>query len=190
MNLYIRAISINFIFFSINAVFFLSITPFAIREMGAEFYGLWVVLLAIMMLANIGNLGVDATVMKFSSEDNSHDEGQTKLNSVITSGYILALIMAVLTASLLLVIRNLISAGMHTNLELRKEFQQAIFWIAASILPQFLTRVPHGFLLSQLYNKEARQFELLSSISLWVGAFIISIIQKNSCSNGLLVFPK
>ena len=49
MNKYLRAISSNLIFFTINAVFFLVITPVLIRVMGEEFYGLWTILMALML---------------------------------------------------------------------------------------------------------------------------------------------
>jgi O-antigen/teichoic acid export membrane protein len=178
MNKYLRAISANYIFFIVNAIFFLAITPIAIRVMGEEFYGLWAVLLATMIFLNIGNLGIGAIVVKFSSESSQQADSQVHSNRVITSGYILVFAMAGITAALLLFSRNFIADSLQTSWELREQFRQSVFWIALSIFPQFLARVPQGFLLSQLRNRTVRQIELFLSILLWLGAVILALVEK------------
>ena len=195
MNKYLRAVSTNFIFFAMNVIFFLTVTPIAIRVMGEEFYGLWVVLSAFMLLSNIGNLGIDAIVMKFSSEAPAQRQDQIRPNQIMTAGYFIVIAMWIITAAFLLLTRNLIANHINTSLELRGQFYQAILWITASILLNSSTRVPHGFLLSRLHNQPARQLELFSSISLWTGAIIVALIQKNLISiaiwcllSNLLVF--
>jgi O-antigen/teichoic acid export membrane protein len=179
MNKYLRAISTNFIFFAISAVFFVLVTPLAIHTMGEEFYGLWVILSAIMLFANIGNLGIDAIVMKFSAEAHGLDEIQVQSNRVITAGYLISFIMAMITGTLIFLTRNIIVNNININTELKGQFLQAILWIAAGMLPQFLARVPYGHLLSQLHNREARQIELFFSLSIWTGAVVVALIDKN-----------
>ena len=179
MNKYLRAVSANFIFFAIGVIFFLIITPVAIKVMGEEFYGLWAVLLALMLFSNVGNLGIGAIVMKFSSEAPTGDDVQMQSNRVMTAGYFIVLAMAMITAIILLLARNLIANNINTNVEFREQFRQAILWIAASIFPQFLARVPQGFLLSQLHNRAARQIDLIPSILLWLGAIGLAVIEKN-----------
>jgi hypothetical protein len=61
MNKYFRAISTNVIYFLVNTVFFLAITPISIHIMGAEFFGLWSILNAIIFLTGVGTLGIGAT---------------------------------------------------------------------------------------------------------------------------------
>jgi O-antigen/teichoic acid export membrane protein len=97
----------------------------------------------------------------------------------MTAGYFIVFVMSVVMAVCMLLARGLISDNIHVNTELKLQFQQAAVWIAVSIFPQFLTRVPHGFLLSQLRNQTVRQIELFSSISLWLGAIMIAVIEKN-----------
>jgi O-antigen/teichoic acid export membrane protein len=179
MNKYLRAISTNYIFFIINVIFFLLVTPLAIKAMGEEFYGLWMILTALMLFLNIGNLGIDTIVLKFSAESHFPANAQLKSNQILTVGYLIAFIMSIITASSFLLARNLIVNNINMNIELKAQFQQAILWVAAGIIPQFLIRVPYGFLLSQLRNRTARQFELFSSISLWMGAVVIALIEKN-----------
>jgi O-antigen/teichoic acid export membrane protein len=182
MNNYLRAISTNFIFFTINVFFFLVVTPLAIKTMGAELYGLWVILLALMLLSNIGNLGTDTIVMKLSAEAQDPFDGHLQTHQILSAGYFIVLVMAMITAALLLGGTNLIVNNFNINVDLREQFHQALFWIAASIVPQFLTRVPHGYLLSQLRNRAARQIELISSISLWTGAIVIALLDKDLVS--------
>ncbi len=179
MNNYLRAISTNFIFFSISLLFFLAITPLSLSVMGEEYYGLWVVLIALMLFSNIGNLGIDIIVMKFSSEAQDSGNAQVRYSSIITAGFLIAFGMSIVTASALVITRNLIASNVNIAADLKWQFSQALLWIAVSICPQFLSRVPHGLLLSQLHNREVRRIELFYSISLWMGAIIIALIHKN-----------
>ena len=179
MNKYLRAVSDNFIFFVINAIFFLAITPVAMRIMGEEFYGLWAVLSALLLFSNIGNLGIGAIVMKFASETAPRYEQQARTNRIMTAGYFIVIAMSVAMAAMLLLSRTLISDNIPMKAELRGQFLQALVWIAVSIFPQFLARVPHGFLLSQLRNQTVRKIELFSAILLWLGAVLIALIEKN-----------
>ena len=179
MNKYLRAISTNYIFFAINAIFFLVVTPVAINAMGEEFFGLWMILIALMLFSNIGNLGIDTIVLKFSAESHLPENAQSKYNRILTAGYFIALTMSMLTASILISARSLIANNIDTSIGLKLQFQQAVIWIAAGIIPQFLTRVPHGLLLSELRNRTVRQFELFATVSLWMGAVGVALIEKN-----------
>ena len=160
MNKYLRAISTNFIFFGLSTIFFLVVTPLAIKVMGAEFYGLWTVLIALMLVSSVGNLGIGAIVMKFSSEAPAREGIQLQSNRVMTAGYLIVLIMAIAISVILCLTRNLIANNINTSVQFREQFRQAVLWIAASIFPQFLACVPQGYLLSKLHNRIVRQIEL------------------------------
>lgn len=179
MNKYLSAITTNFVYFGISMAFFVVVTPLAIKVMGEEFYGLWAVISALMLFSNVGTLGISAIVMKFSSEAPAKNKSQIQFNYVITSGYVIVFGMAVITTIILLLARNLIADNINTNEQFREQFRAAVLWIAASIFPQFLTRVSYGFLVSQLRNRTARSIELFSSISLWLGAIGFAWIDKD-----------
>jgi O-antigen/teichoic acid export membrane protein len=179
MNKYLRAVSNNFVFFVLNTIFFLAITPVAMRIMGEEFYGLWAVLSALMLFSNIGNMGIGSIVMKFSSETAPRGDGQPPSNRIMTAGYLIVFVMSVVMAVLMMLTRGFISDNIHVNAELKVQFQQAVVWITVSIFPQFLARIPHGFLLSQFRNQVVRRIEFFSSISLWLGAVLIALIEKD-----------
>jgi len=178
MNKYLRAISANMIFFIISTVFFLVITPVAIKVMGEEFYGLWSILIALTLLSNVGALGINAIVMKFSSEAaaGNVEEGW---NRVLTAGYLLVGAMAILITVVFVFSRNLIADNIRTSIEFKEQFRQALLWVAAGILPQFLSLVPQGFLIGQLKNRVARSIALFSSVSLWGGAVVLTLFEKN-----------
>ena len=147
MSKYIRAVSTNFIFFTISVIFFLIITPLAIHIMGEEFYGLWVILSALLLFSNVGTLGIGAIVMKFSSEASSVNESQTQFHKIMTAGFFIVLVMSIVTATVILLIRNPIVDNISTDPKLREQFRLAIFWIAAGIFPQFSAQVPRGYCL-------------------------------------------
>ena len=102
MNKYLSAISINFIFFIISLIFFLVITPLAIHLMGEEFYGLWAVLIALMLFSNVGSLGIDTIVTKFASEAPPQGSTQIQFNRVMSVGYLIVFAMSLITAVILL----------------------------------------------------------------------------------------
>jgi O-antigen/teichoic acid export membrane protein len=67
VNKYLKAVSFNFLYLITSTIAFLILTPVAIRVMGEEFYGLYVILSSIMLFSNIGNLGIGTIVNKFYS---------------------------------------------------------------------------------------------------------------------------
>ncbi|NOH01023.1 MAG: oligosaccharide flippase family protein [Chloroflexi bacterium] len=179
MNKYLRAITANSFFLVITTIFFLIVTPLALRIMGEEFYGMWVVMVALMFFSNVGNLGVSAIVMKFSSESFQDGEFKQRINQVMTSGYVLVFLMSMATFLILLAAKGLIANSLNTSAVLKEQFQKALFWVALGVFPQFLARVPHGYLLSQLRNWAVRQAEFFSMTLLWLGAIIVTNINKN-----------
>jgi len=178
MNKYLHAISANMVFFSINTIFFLVITPAAIKIMGEEFYGLWSILIALMLLSNVGTLGINSIVMKFSSEV-TEGSAEEQWNRVMTAGYLLVGTVAILVTVTLVFSRNLIADHINTSITFKEQFRHSLLWVAAGILPQFLSLVPQGFLIGQLQNRIARSIALFSSISLWGGAVTLALFEKN-----------
>jgi O-antigen/teichoic acid export membrane protein len=176
MNKYLHAISANFIFFAANTLFFLVITPLALRVMGLEFYGLWAILYAIALFTNVGTLGITAITNKFSAEYNEDVEARD--HHVLTSGFIIVTAMAVFVGALLLGTRNLIAGSINTSASMQIEFEHALFWVAIGLLPQFLTKVMQGYFLSQYRNSFVRSMEFLSSGLPWIGAVLLAVLQK------------
>jgi O-antigen/teichoic acid export membrane protein len=180
MNKYLNAISTNVIYFIFNTVFFLAITPVSIHVMGAEFFGLWSILNAIIFLTGVGTLGIGAIVNKFAAEIHE-SEATFRFHSseVMSAGILIVLPMSVITACILAFLRNLIANNLDVTPLLQRQFSVALLLVAVAIFPQFLSRIPQGFLLSQYRNGQVRRIETAYSISLWLGAVLIALYRRD-----------
>ena len=166
-NRYFRAVGSNFVFLAVNTLFFLVITPVAIKVMGTELFGLWAILNAILLLSLVGTLGMEVVVSKFGSEagDNALDH-----SAIITAGSILVLPMATLTAGTLLALRGWISDLLQLVPTQRDQFAGALVLTALSLFPLFLSRVLQGYLFSQLRFDLGQSVVSGANIALWSGA--------------------
>ena len=176
MNKYIKAISSNYILFLVSTVFFLVITGVAIRVMGEEFYGLWVILNSILLFSNVGMLGMGMIVNKFASEVG---EEAYPANSILSTGFALLLPVACLAALTIWLLRDWIVVQMGVDAALQEQFRLALVFTAISVIPQFLSRVLHGYLLSQLKNLQSRWIEFAVNFALWTGATIIAALLQD-----------
>jgi len=176
VNKYYLAIFSNVLFLGINTVFFLVITPIAIRVMGEELYGLWAILNAIFLFSSIGTLGMSNVVNKFASEQGEFSIDPAAIN---TTGILVLVPMAVLVAGILILSRSWISSQIETSAVYRMQFEHAILITAFSLLPQFLAKVPQGYLLSQLRNNSMRLVESGTNIAFWIGSVLIALATKN-----------
>jgi O-antigen/teichoic acid export membrane protein len=176
MSKYLKAISYNLIFFVINALAFIILTPLAIRIMGGEFYGLWTIIFAIMQFTNIGTLGIGSIVNKFAAEQDNPD---FDIGNIISSALIIILPMAILTASILFVGKNIITSYLNLSITYTEQFNQALTICSISIIPQYLNKVFQGYFLSQIMNKFVRSLDFVSNVFPWMGGIIIAILEKN-----------
>jgi len=175
-NVYFRAISANYFFLAVNTVFFLLITPLAIRLMGPEFYGLWVIMLSILLFSTIGNLGMGVVVNKFAAEEG---EFAFPHDAIITAGVVILVPIAAAGATLIFALRNRLAAQLVSNPTLEVQLSSALPFIALSLFPQFLSRVPHGYLRSQLRFDLAQMVDTGTNIALWSGAVLIAWKAQN-----------
>jgi len=148
------------------------------RVLGSEFYGLWAILHAIVQIAGVGTAGISSIVNKFASE--SHLDSKKEFGGIITGGVIIVFFLSILTALILIAVHGLIIDNIEiSSASYQIQFKKAIFIIAFSLIPQFISRVYQGFLFSQLKHKLAKQIELIYQIALWGGVVLISFWQKN-----------
>ena len=176
MSKYLKAISYNLIFFVINALAFIILTPLAIRTMGDEFYGLWIIIFAIMQFTNIGTLGIGSVVNKFASEQ---DNPEFDVGNIISSALSIIMPMAILTAIVLLIVKNIIFGYLNISTTYAEQFNLAITVCSISIIPQYLNKVFQGYFLSQIMNKFVRSLDFVSSVFPWIGGIIIAVFEKN-----------
>ena len=176
MNKYYLAIFSNVLFFGINTLFFLLITPIALKVMGDELYGLWAIINAISIFSSVGTLGMSNVVNKYASEKG---EFSIDIGAIHTTGILVLIPMAVLIAGILILSRSWISSQIDTTAVYRLQFEQAILITAISLLPQFLVKVPQGYLLSQLRNNLMRLVESGTNIAFWIGSVLVALATKN-----------
>lgn len=176
MNKYLKAALSNTVFFIFNTVFFLVITSIALRIMGEKFYGLWAILNAILLLSNVGTLGLGLVVNKFSSEAG---ENALPPDVIFSTGALLVLPMAIIVAGGIIVLRTWIAKQLNLSGGLAEQFQLALTFTAFSIFFQFFSLIPYGYLLGQLKNTLVRTIELGINISLWIGVVFLAFHFKN-----------
>lgn len=176
MNKYLRAVSSNYIFFGINTLFFLIITPIAIRVMGEELYGLWAILNAILLFSGVGMMGMGVVVNKFASE-----VGEQALapNKIISATIVILTPMALLVMGLILMLKTWLAKQFGLTPAQEDAFGTALTFTALSIVPQFLGKIPQGYLLSQLKNHVARLIESGVHILIWIGAVMLAYYGKD-----------
>lgn len=173
---YIKAVRANFVTWGVSTLFFLIVTPIAIKVMGAELYGLWAIINAILLLSSVGTLGMSQVVSKFGAE-----KGERALQSdvVITVGFILMIAMAALVGGLILSIRGWLSEHIVREPSLQTQMKTALSFTALSLFPQFISRIPQGYLFSQLRFDLAKTADTISIIALWSGAVLIARASPN-----------
>jgi len=176
LNRYLRAIAANYFFLAVNTLFFLVITPVAIRLMGLAFYGLWAILTAILLFSSVGTLGMSAVINKIGAE-----EGESALehDALITAGATILLPMATVIALVLLLSRAWISYHLVSDPVLQAQLSAALVFTALSLFPQFLSRVAQGYLLSQLRYDLSNMVDTGTNIALWSGAVWIAWTTRN-----------
>lgn len=173
---YLRAIFANYFFFIISTVLFLVVTSLAIRTMGDEFFGLFSILNAIILFSGVGTLGMSSVVNKFASEKG---DKQIAISTIFSTSTIILMPMALLSSGVLISLKGLIATKISTDIFIQNQFNRALVFTALSLFPQFLSRIPYGYLLSQLRNKTARLIDLLTNMAFWVGSILIAVFDKN-----------
>lgn len=175
-NKYIKAVSYNFAYFIISSLAYLVLTPIAIRVMGGEFYGLWMILFAVGQLSVIGTLGIESIVNKFASEVN---EGKESGTNILSSAIVVVFGAALIVAVALFALRNLLAESINPSAQYLLQFKNALAVYALVIIPQFFIRVFHGFFLSQIMNRFVRTMDLLNSLLPLLGGVLLSLVVKN-----------
>ena len=175
-NKYIKAVYYNFAYFLISSLAFLVLTPLAIRVMGGEFYGLWMILFAVGQLSVIGTFGISSIVNKFASEEN---ETQDTQSAILSSAIVIVLCMALAAAVILFFLRSFLAENINPSPIYFSQFKIALAVYALMIIPQFLIRVFQGFFLSQIMNRFARTMDLLNSLLPLLGGVLLALLYKN-----------
>lgn len=178
MNKYLKAISYNFIFLIVNTLSFLLLTPFALHIMGDDFFGIWSVLYSIMLFSSLGAVGISSIVNKFAAEITT-DNKERHDGEIISAAALIIFPLAMLTANALWLMSGLIAEHMHLTPALQSQFAIALQICAIGIFPQFMAKIPQGFMLSQYKNNIVRSLDFAANILPWIGAILICLFERN-----------
>ena len=176
LNRYLRAVSANYFFLGINTLFFLIITPVAIRVMGLELYGLWTIMNAILIFSAVGTLGMGVAINKFGAEV---DKSALDPRAILTAGTVILIPMATLIAVFIIFMRGWIAQALSIAPTMQEQVARALFFTALSLFPQFLSSIYRGYLFSQLRYSQAQLVDTLVNIALWSGAVWIAWASSN-----------
>lgn len=175
-NKYIKAVSYNFAYFIISSLAYLVLTPVAIKVMGGEFYGLWMILFAVGQLSVIGTLGIESIVNKFAAEVNQEKDAGA---NILSSAILIVFTMSLLVAVALFALRSPLTESINPSPQYLLQFKNALAVYALVITPQFLIRVFHGFFLSRIMNRFVRTMDLLNSLLPLLGGVLLSLVVKD-----------
>jgi O-antigen/teichoic acid export membrane protein len=175
-NKYIKAVSYNIVYFLVSSLAYLVLTPIAIRVMGGEFYGLWMILFAVGQLSLIGTLGIETIVNKFAAEVKETYGADANL---LSSAILVTLAMAFIVAAILFTFRGFLAQRIGPSPAHLTQFKNALAVYSLMIIPQFTIRVFHGFFLAQIMNRFVRLMDLLNSLLPLLGGVILSLVAQN-----------
>lgn len=167
----------NFIYFFLNSVFYIVITALALRLMGEDFFGLWSIINSILVFSGIGSLGMAVVIKKFAAEKN--EPGENMDAKIISSGILILVPMAVIAGLVLIASRGWITMNMDVPELMREDFRDALVLVGLCLFPQFLSRIPHGYLLAQLKNGLSNFLEFALHVVSWSGAIFIAASTRN-----------
>jgi O-antigen/teichoic acid export membrane protein len=173
---YIKAILANYLLYILNTLCFLVLTPLAIHVMGEEYYGLFSILNAVLLFSSVGNLGISSVITKFIAAE---DKDSAKNDSIVTTGFLVLIPMGLISTIIIILIRGWLALKITSGPLLQKELSWALLFTGLSLLPQFLSKVPYGFLLAHLKNRTAKFTDFLSILLMWGGGIIIFLLRRN-----------
>ncbi|MBX3048633.1 MAG: lipopolysaccharide biosynthesis protein [Anaerolineales bacterium] len=180
MSFFQKIIAGNFVYLLVNTLFFLFITPISIRVMGDDFFGVWSLLNALVIVSVGGTLGVGTIVNKMASEAPNGDASTNYYNRIISSAFLVASMASLLVGGLGFGFREVFVKHVTNNRELQLQLAMAIPVLCVAVLPRFLSQVIVGFLLAQFANRRVRQIETVSMMALWIGGILLASYSKNA----------
>lgn len=166
---------ISFIYFALQSVFFLLFTPWLLKVLGGEVYGLWTVLLAIIGTAGLADLGISAAVIKFTSQFSVLDNADDKLVTLIIFNSSFLILMGTLAGVVIWLLRGWIASRILLETVSPDLLSNALTFVALGLPPLFLSQIARGILLGFIRNELAGGVALIQSFAMSIGALTIGL---------------
>ena len=165
----------NVLFLALHAVLFVALTPWALRALGDDKYGLWTLMLAIMGFASLANFGTTSAAVKYVSQFRASADSQGSLAAVVTFCYAFMLVAGAAACLLVWALRQTIASRVAHQSGSAVMLGDALGLMAVGILPNFLGQTSKGVLLGLVRNELAGALDLGHDTLLWVGALVIGV---------------
>src|SRR5271157_6489597 len=107
--------SINLIYLILNSISFLVLTPLTLHVLGAETYGLWTIMLAMIQFAGLANFGTGSAVIKYVAQYTAVENSEKQLSSAITFSFVFMALTGLIVTVLICIFRFNISALYKTQ---------------------------------------------------------------------------
>ncbi len=162
----------NLTYLAIQSLLFLLLTPWALRILGDELFGLWTIMLAVIGFAGLANLGANSAVVKYTSQFQGSDDSRM-FSAAITFSYVFMFVAGVIASAGLWMVRYWLAARLETDTSSIMLLGNALGLMAIGLTPLLLGQVSKGVLLGLVYNQWAGGLDLMQTAVLWLGVLTL-----------------
>jgi O-antigen/teichoic acid export membrane protein len=165
----------NVSYLVIQSLLFVVMTPWVLKALGLEVYGLWTILAAITGFASLTNCGIGSGVTKYVSEFSVAEAAGAKISAVVSFGFVFLLLAGLLTGMLVFIVRHWLAAKIVHQAGEAPLLADALAIAAWGIALVFLTQLPKSVLFGLVYHKVVGAVDVAQSVSIQLAALIIGL---------------
>ena len=177
---------VNLAYLAVQSLMFIIVTPLLLKAWGAEGYGMWVIMLAIMRGAELAVFGMDQAVVKYVAQFSVEADAGRKISGVISFSTLFLIFTGLASCAIVWVLRDWIAINIFAALDV-SELADAFGLIALGLVPLFLSQVPLFVLYGLVYNELAGGLLLGYDVFLWGGALAIGLLGGSILDLGWLL---
>jgi len=177
---------VNLAYLAVQSLMFIIITPLLLKVWGAEGYGMWVIMLAIMRGAELAVFGMDQAVVKYVAQFSVEADASRKISGIISFSTLFLFFTGLASCAIVWVLRDWIAINIFAALDV-SELADAFGLIALGLVPLFLSQVPLFVLYGLVYNELAGGLLLGYDVLLWGGALAIGLLGGSILDLGWLL---
>jgi len=166
---------VNVFYFTIQALLFLVITPWMLRILGGEVYGLWVILIAITGFASLTDLGVSSAIIKYVAKFGISEEFGGRLLLTILFGLISLSLAGLSAAIIVYTLRGSIAGWISPSTIPQSHLTKALSITALGLVPLLLSQLPRGILLGLIRHEIAGAVATAEQATLLLGSLVIGL---------------
>jgi len=177
---------VNLAYLAVQSLMFIIVTPLLLKVWGAEGYGMWVIMLAVMRGAELAVFGMDQALVKYVAQFSVEPDAGRKISGVISFSTLFLLFTGLASCAIVWVLRDWIALNIFAALDV-SELAGAFGLIAIGLVPLFLSQVPLFVLFGLVYNELAGGLKLGYDVFLWGGALTIGLLGGSILDLGWLL---